>query len=111
MKNPELHKGKKEWIQVYLHRAVSVFHLKIKQSIKLIDTFEEASNIDDRDKSKVIEIDNALYDIEMELNMLYAHVKSVRETLVGKKSSYKNSLYNMDDYNESNEHFINIGDV
>ena len=43
--------------------------------------------------------------------MLYGHVKSVRETLVGKKSSYKNSLYNMDDYNESNEHFINIGDV
>ena len=45
MKNPELHKGKKEWIQIYLHRAVSVFHLKIKQSIKLIDTFEDASNI------------------------------------------------------------------
>ena len=51
MKNPELHKGKKEWIQIYLHRAVSVFHLKIKQSIKLIDTFEEASNIDDRNST------------------------------------------------------------
>ena len=111
MKEEPLGIPKQEWIDFYLHKAIEVLRNKIKETEKLITDLEAACNIDNRDKSKVIEIDNALYDIEIDLKYLHSHAKFVRTTLVGEKSSYKNSLYDMNDYNESNEHFINIGDV
>lgn len=103
--------NKEEWTDFYLHKSVDILRNQIKESEKLIDAFENACDIDDRDKSKVIEIDNALYDIVNNLKVLYSQAKFIKTNVVGKNSSYKNSLYDMNDYNESNEHFINIGDV
>ena len=64
--------------------------------------------INDKDKRKVILIDNALYDIVENLKDLHGFSEFVKTTLVGKNSSYENSLYNMNDYNESNEHYLDL---
>ena len=94
--------------ELFLNRSVKLLQGKMKESEILIDNFKNACRINDKDKRKVILIDNALYDIVENLKDLHGFSEFVKTTLVGKNSSYENSLYNMNDYNESNEHYLDL---
>ena len=95
--------------ELFLNRSVKLLQGKMKESEKLINDFKNAcNNTNDKDKRKVILIDNALYDIVENLKDLHGFSEFVKTTLVGKNSSYENSLYNMNDYNESNEYYLDL---
>ena len=95
--------------ELFLNRSVELLQGKMKESEKLINDFKNAcNNTNDKDKRKVILIDNALYDIVHNLKTLHGFSEFVKTTLVGKNSSYENSLYNMNDYNESNEYYLDL---
>ena len=94
--------------ELFLNRSVELLQGKMKESEILIDNFKNACRINDKDKRKVILIDNALYDIVENLKDLHGFSEFVKTTLVGKNSSYENSLYNMNDYNESNEYYLDL---
>ena len=94
--------------ELFLNRSVKLLQGKMKESEILIDNFRNACGINDKDKRKVILIDNALYDIVDNLKTLHGFSEFVKTTLVGKNSSYENSLYNMNDYNESNEYYLDL---
>ena len=98
---------KKKFINHFLCVSSKVARNHMCTLKNLTNDFYDTCKLDNKNKSKVIEIDNALYEMEKELKKFHEYTVFVKTTLVGKKSCYKNSLYNMNDYNESNEHFIN----